>query len=134
MNGHVNKWSMFYHPIHPFRDSWLHMFRLYRRTYGKPIRGSSRIVFKNGDSVYKLPLNQWGLEGNQRELCLAMVDPAKYAYCWPHEVYNGILIIGMEWIDHAEGLPPVGWWADIDGMQVGYNKHGLLRAYDFALS
>lgn len=131
----LSAWAMFYHPVHPLRAEWFELVRRYRRAYGSPFRGSTRITFRNGDSVYKIPLNGWGVKGNYRELCLSTANPHRFARAWTHEITpGGLLVLAMEYLLPAQGLPRGGWWESIDSCQVGWSKDGLLKAYDFALS
>lgn len=94
--------------------------------------GRHRIVFRRGNYVYKLPLNQDGLCANYDERTLFLREKKSgfvpYARC---RMFGKILV--MEYIKPERNyLTMPTWCAWVDCQQVGYDKSNRLVAYDYS--
>lgn len=105
--------------------------------------GRNRLVFKlkSGNYVLKFPLNEDGVSDNDWEAstCSNKNDRDRDEVQWPKTRYieiEGFICCIMEYIEpitsfENKNLPD--WINSVDGGQVGYNKKGLLLAYDYGL-
>lgn len=123
----------------PTREERVRLFRTLQTTYGPPIgTGRDRHTFNRGDGyVLKLGHDSCGDEANLHEAFLFAKHGyhGKIPYAKCHiEYMQGFPILIMEWVEHTD-LPrkKLPRWVDsVDCQQVGYNKQGLLVAYDYA--
>lgn len=97
--------------------------------------GTYRVVFKmNGDRVLKVPLNESGEFCNDGEGSIIHSTCATGRWI---EI-DGFVCVIQEYIEDAPfsvikqrlGAVP-DWVSGVDGGQVGFNKAGILKAYDF---
>lgn len=102
-------------------------------------RGCTRLVIRRPGHlwVWKIPLRPFGLYDNEREVRLFA---ANY---WPHarkakcKLYRvcGLPLVLMEWVNTDDVPDPLPAWVHhIESNQVGTNRRGELRAYDYASS
>lgn len=118
--------------------SYIPVLDYMRKTYGPEIGyGRHRVVFRDGDYVYKVPLSLEGVDDNYREASGPewSDDPEKFADCVIISCL-GVDVLLMEYVEHAgwpsEPCPPeLEWTWYIDCGQVGYTKDGRLVAYDW---
>lgn len=92
--------------------------------------GRARIVFAHGNYVIKAPKSLEGLEDNWWEADKSKISD-KFCRC---KLLGNVLLI-MERVDtdiDRSSLP--SWAYGIDCQQVGINKFGKLKAYDFGLT
>jgi hypothetical protein len=97
--------------------------------------GRHRIVYRlNDQSVIKIPRGEWGLASNSREASISQTTDEKgwlfgirYAKC--HE--KGPILV-MEYVTpvpYTKAMP--AWVNFVDCQQVGYDREGNLKAFDF---
>lgn len=103
-------------------------------------QGRHRHAFRRGDFVYKIAWNWDGIIANSEELLICSKHKHKhdkdyicYALC---RRINDVCIV-MEyleefWKQHTVKVLPK-WTLCVDSLQVGYSKHGKLKAYDFSM-
>lgn len=100
--------------------------------YGDPIGGGrNRSVWKTGNgNVVKVPRNQFGVTDNYTEA--SDQGDKLLANCKMILIEDHPIVV-MEWIEWYVGdfsdLPE--WCGFIDCCQVGYNKNGVLKAFDY---
>lgn len=129
-------------------DTYIHKMKMkYINQYGYTLigRGSYRIGFElNSDWIIKFPLNSSGVRCNLVEAKLYEIykNTGRYAKCCIKD-YHGIPLIVMESIkdfyeehtyDSMNDLkyPDLPHWCHHqDGPQIGYNKKGKLKIYDY---
>jgi hypothetical protein len=112
--------------------------------YGEPIgQGKNRIVFARGNVVIKVPKNESGVYANYQEknkFDESMKDGDHsmrvYAKCRLVHVRD-VPVLVMERIKpikysevKAKDLPDWAW--KVDALQVGHNKKGKMKAFDYA--
>lgn len=101
--------------------------------------GRSRAVWRHGNYVVKIPLNEAGIHDNiyERSVFQRRRQPR---YDWGHWARCRLLgdILIMQYVDtdsfHYADMtssPAYDWTYAIDGLQVGYNRFGQLVAYDY---
>ncbi len=109
--------------------------------YGMPKLGTSRVSYVSKKVVFKVPINEEGFKFNDFELSLLSSDEkgaAQYGHTRLAQPL-GVDVLAMEIIERAEteeiqdrlGYVPE-WVHDIDMEQVGFNRKGVLKAYDYA--
>lgn len=106
-----------------------------REKFGEPIGvGRNREVYRDGGTVLKLPLSEYGVQDNEGEASRYILwspQDEHYASCHIEPMYD-LPILRMEYVERAKSRKGLPDWVDfIDGFQVGYNKHGKLVAYDY---
>lgn len=115
------------------------------KKYGKPIgSGLTRVTWNTHKGhVIKLPRCEKGSMDNEWESSISMVqdklEDEGYAKT-KSSLFNDYVVIMAEFITEATlddvknkfGIIP-DWIYSIDCIQVGFNKKGYLKAYDFAL-
>ncbi|AIW22316.1 hypothetical protein F0267_01360 [Vibrio coralliilyticus] len=105
--------------------------------YGEPECGNSRATYISKNYVFKLPITDQGIRQNEDECTLLSDDYWQFAKTRLVDAESGLLC--MERVEHAPhdiikqrlGYIP-DFVAGIDCSQVGFNRRGLLVAYDFA--
>lgn len=105
--------------------------------------GRNRLVFKlkSGNYVLKFPLNEDGVSDNDWEasICSNKNEGDIDEVQWPKTRYieiEGFICCVMEYIEpitYFEDKVLPDWIHSVDGGQVGYNKKGVLLAYDYGL-
>lgn len=105
--------------------------------------GRNRVVFrlKSGNYVLKFPLNEDGVSDNDWEasICSNKNEEDIDEVQWPKTRYieiEGFICCVMEYIEpitYFEDKVLPDWIHSVDGGQVGYNKKGVLLAYDYGL-
>lgn len=125
-------------PGDPFEKAIKEALSKYFGLYGNPIGvGRNRCVFRDGDNVVKVPLNEYGVTDNEHEACYGesyLKGYLKYARCHRVDEPSGLPIVIMEYVKPAsykKSMPD--WVSYVDCQQVGYNKDGELVAYDYGL-
>lgn len=99
--------------------------------------GRSRAVWRHGNYVIKVPLNEVGIHDNRYERNIFQrrhqrgYDWGQWARC---RLLGAILV--MQYVDtdsfhYADMKDGPGWTYNIDCLQVGYNRLGQLVAYDY---
>ena len=107
--------------------------------------GGDRIVFALDDKrVIKIPLHQWGIHMNEKELSLYQEDESgRFAEILDVKRPFGILCLIQErvqvmWTPYddfdADEVPSMPYWACelLDGEQVGVAACGDIKVYDYA--
>ena len=105
--------------------------------------GATRICFASKDTVYKLPLNEWGFMDNYSEADIfkkwGRTKDIPYAKCRLIHI-NDIPVLAMERLDMLHHktwrfhMRNTWWVGHIDCGQIGMNKKGEIFAYDYATS
>lgn len=117
--------------------------RRYRSRASEIHAGRNRRVYVMGTYVIKVPLNLNGVADNDWEGSVrngAFVS--EYELVYPKHkrmvYWRGIPVVFMEYVEPATSkqiIKQVGkvpnWVDRVDCGQVGFNKHGLLVAYDY---
>lgn len=109
-----------------------------KKAFGKSLgAGRSRIAFRWGDTVVKIPINDQGFWANFHESTTWEENKDCLARCGYHKELSlslGVPVLVMEYLritkESYEDLPD--WVGFIDCGQVGYTKDGILKAYDWA--
>lgn len=106
--------------------------------YGKPAYGRNRATFFSKKFVIKVPINQYGDLDNTWEAKHFKTEPY-YTKTRLIQI-NGLYCVMAEKLDrinpysdqHRGSMPP---WVDwVDCGQVGYDRKGRLKAYDFGIN
>lgn len=100
--------------------------------YGQPSCGRSRATFTSKHCVIKFPLNIAGLIDNGHEARYNDETTAK-----GRKIMLGDFVCVMqERLTYPESrlVNPPSWVYSVDCMQVGYDKKGRLKAYDFGFN
>ena|ERR1700722_15537932 len=99
--------------------------------------GRSRAVWRHGNYVVKIPLNEAGIHDNLYERSVFQRRHQK-GYDWGHFARCRLLgtILIMQYVEYtfnyADIKPGVhDWTYRIDGLQIGHNRFGQLVAYDY---
>ena len=112
--------------------------------YGEPIgQGKDRIVFARGRVVIKVPKSESGVCANYQEKkkfdeSMKDTDHSTRIYAKCRLVhYRDVPLLVMERLKpvkyseiKAGGLPDWAW--KVDALQVGHNKKGKMKAFDYA--
>ena len=117
----------------------LALHKLMINKYGMPFLGTERVAYQSKSAAFKVPLSFRGFRYNLREHDLLHAaggfQLAKTRMARP----MGIPVLAMEIIHkakHAEvqrRLGEIPLWAEaVEGFQVGFNRKGILKAYDYA--
>lgn len=111
---------------------------IYASRFGKPLCGRQRACFVGEEFVYKVPLDQEGIDSNYHEAVeyeqqVATQDTfIPIAACWIEENGTNLPVLVMERVEPAKQklkeLPE--WVSWVDCAQVGYTKNNQLVAYD----
>lgn len=103
--------------------------------YGEPECGRNRAVFLSKNYVLKFPLNDGGVGDNDWEGSVSADHLAVGRWIQ----IDGFVCVMQERLTHIppeefsyDNLPD--WVGFIDGGQVGYDRQGRLKAYDFGLN
>lgn len=102
-------------------------------------RGCTRLAIRRRGHlwVWKIPLRPFGTYDNEREFRLYQANyypHARKAKCKLYYVC-GVPLLLMEWVDITNVPTPLPLWVQhIESNQVGTNRRGELRAYDYASS
>ena len=115
-------------------DPLYFMYAYFYKKYGEPIGiGRNRIAWKTkGGNVVKVPRCEFGIIDNNYESSVYSDDiyPRTRAFR-----FADVCICVMEYLEPAtedyKELP--SWAGSIDCAQVGRNKSGELKAYDYGL-
>jgi hypothetical protein len=97
--------------------------------------GRHRRVFKRGNFVIKVPINDFGLASNFREAktyqCTSegWLFGIRYAACRLDKNENFLIMEYVNVKKYDNSLP--SWVGYVDCQQVGYNRRGHLVAYDY---
>jgi len=100
--------------------------------YGQPSCGRSRATFVSKHCVIKFPLNMAGLLDNSHEARYKDETTAK-----GRKVMLGdFLCVMQERLEYPTErlVNPPSWVYSVDCMQVGFDKKGNLKAYDFGFN
>lgn len=98
--------------------------------YGEPLCGRNRAVFISKFCVIKVPINDNGLVDNDWEASVKSDITASGRWL----ELNGLVCCMQQKLNTEipkRGLP--AWVSSVDCQQVGYDRRGNLRAYDFGL-
>jgi hypothetical protein len=108
-----------------------------KKLYGSPICGRNRATFIIHDYVIKCPINESGIHDNYNEAEIykqygnSEIAPFPLAKCHLLTT-NDIPMVLMEKVEIKPFDEAWPRWVDfVDCQQVGYNKNGLLVAYDY---
>ncbi len=96
--------------------------------------GRNRAVFRRGDHVFKVPINDCGVTDNSHEAYLSQRYGKTEGYVPYAKCRMFGLILVMEYVDHVGSTKTPDWTWSVDGGQVGRNRKGELLAYDFGLT
>lgn len=109
--------------------------------YGNPIGcGTTRMVFESKNNVIKVPINDAGISSNDWEGSCSNEIYAKTKGIW---LDNGLVIVVQEKLDldfkfeknniikDGSSFKYPDWVNGIDCQQVGFDKNGNLKAYDY---
>lgn len=107
--------------------------------YGKPVgAGRHRVGFKKGNVIVKVPKNDMGMIDNEKEYRLyrqGQKKPKKYLPMAKNKILyiQGVPILYIEKLDISDRLEKYPRWAEqIDSLQVGKDKKGKWKAFDYA--
>jgi len=129
--------------VHFFVDAQQKVLTRLNRKYGHPACGRHRCTFSSKAVVIKVPLNQGGVAANSREYQLwkeqvaqGYSDPREIRYSRSRIIYvHDLPLLVMQKLDIARSYeqgPMPDWAGWVDCGQVGKDKRGNWRAYDFA--
>ena len=95
-------------------------------------KGRNRIVWRRCNIVVKVPLNNDGLHDNWNERKMWSKyhthTEIKYASC---RLYANYFLL-MEYVNAFVPTSDLPMWANyVDCRQVGYNRRGMIVAYDY---
>jgi len=102
------------------------------RKYGQPSCGNSRATFISRHCVIKFPLNFKGLLDNSIESKVPTDDYAQYAKGRKINLGDFNCLVQEKLSMPKSFLDLPTWIMSIDCCQVGYDRKGRLKAYDFA--
>lgn len=100
--------------------------------YGQPSCGRSRATFISKHCVIKFPLNFEGLLDNSHESRYQDETTAK----GKKFMLGDFLCVVQERLEYPTErlVNPPSWVYSVDCMQVGFDKKGILKAYDFGFN
>ncbi len=113
-----------------YQDAIDHIKSVYGDSIGT---GRLRIVFRDNDTVIKVPMNESGHYGNLYEAS-TWQSPEPRAKCWIDEELTaecGVAILRMEHVIHVGWSEKADWTWSVDCGQVGMTADGRKVAYDW---
>ena len=133
-------------------DNFVDVIKEMRERFGHEIGcGASRMGFEHKKWVLKVPTNSWGIRDNLREASIyrrtiknevrPFFVPAACRIVNMYVAGRRIPVLIMERLKlfnvgsrHADGNDLPLWVKDLfDGWQIGLDKHGVVKSYDYAL-
>jgi hypothetical protein len=104
------------------------------QVFGEPMVGRHRAVFRDGDTVIKVPTVLSGIDANcyEEHTCDNQWEPRARAW-FDQELSTrfGLPILRMESVKHVGWSEKADWTWSVDCGQVGTTKDGRLVAYDW---
>lgn len=97
------------------------------KKYGEPEVGTTRAAFIGRNFVFKFPINESGERANDWEGSCRDDIYAKGRWI----KFENFICVMQERLTLAGDEPLPDWVNGIDGGQVGYDRNGNLKAYDF---
>lgn len=106
------------------------VLKILKKKYGKPSCGRNRACFYSKHCVIKFPLNMNGVIDNKWEASYKDSTCAKGKIV----IFKGVELLIQEKLSYPKNFKNLPDWVDfVDCMQVGYDKRGNLKAYDFGI-
>lgn len=123
-----------------FLEAQTAILKRFKTKYGNPACGRNRCVFSSKFVVIKVPMNRNGLIDNTHEYDMwkkqaaqGYTDAREIRYARSRIIYVlDIPLLVMQKLDIEHNYVATPDWADyVDCAQIGKDKRGIWRAYDF---